>query len=64
LCLVRSEEDEAQISVESLQAEVNKFLTPAARNGLEPLCGHSHQLSFIAVNSTRFSLSSRHSSIA
>ena len=42
--------------VNSLQAEVRKFLTPAVRNGLEPLCGHTHQLSFIAVHSTRLSL--------
>lgn len=46
-----AEDDEAQVDLEGLQAEVRKFLTPAVRNGLEPLCGHTHQLSFIAVHS-------------
>jgi hypothetical protein len=48
-----AEDEEAQVDLEGLQAEVRKFLTPAVRNGLEPLCGHTHQLSFIAVHSTR-----------
>lgn len=51
-----AEDEEAQVDLEGLQAEVRKFLTPAVRNGLEPLCGHNHQLSFIAVHSTRLSV--------
>jgi hypothetical protein len=43
------------VDLDVLQAEVKKFLSPSFHSDLEPLCGHPHQLSFLAVNSTLLS---------